>query len=398
MPINSRLRAFRADRPSLDEEPKFFSQTPDDLDEDRELSKRPGPTGILRALLRLIRRSAAQDRSIVCTYGDIAREAGVTERTVKTHVKRLIRRHYLERETLPGPRGFAARKTQFRVTYDLRPGFMLEADPPVVTGSPMGKKTSPPMGKKTSPGPLFDRACDQRYTTEEIHDDDASSKSVVVVSSDSTGKLNPNFCPIVERIRALWPDEPLIERRAAELAAPLGMAAALLAIEYAERRPSPRGSGLAYGVSTVNRWHCSGYDLAECEEEVSARRPKPKPVPSPRQPEPAPAPPTPDEIRSAIENVNEAEHPVTKRIFQGLIRRWLDDGLVPEDLIPAAEKAGRGSSRQLAPRPAGTFDSVSSDPGKHPNPIVKGCACQEAEKNSAIGQCPPGDSNPERTD
>ncbi len=33
---------------SLSDQPRFFVQTPDDLDEDKELNRRPGSTGILR--------------------------------------------------------------------------------------------------------------------------------------------------------------------------------------------------------------------------------------------------------------------------------------------------------------------------------------------------------------
>ncbi len=62
---------------SLSDQPRFFVQTPDDLDEDKELNRRPGSTGILRAILRLVRRSGSQDRSVVCTCRDVAVEAGV---------------------------------------------------------------------------------------------------------------------------------------------------------------------------------------------------------------------------------------------------------------------------------------------------------------------------------
>jgi len=408
----SRLRAFRADSPSLDEEPKFFTQLPDDLDEDGELNRRPGPTGILRALLRLIRRSGSQDRSIVCTYADVGKEARVSVRTVKTHLERLRRHQYIEQNTFSGPRGWATRKTHFRVVYDLRPGFMLEADPPTISGSRDArlvkkssprqvKKSSPRQVKKSSPRLLFDRAPDQRSTTEENHHDDESSKPVVVVSSASPLESNPeDLSPIVERIRTLWPDEPLIDRRAAELSS-RGIAEALLAIEYAELRPPGKGSGLAYAISTRNRWFCSGYDVTECEEEVRARRPKPQPatpIPAARRFQLPPVPPTPEEIGSTIEEADHADHPVCRRMFQRQIRDWLDQGLVPEDLIPSAQKAGWGSSDQLPPQPAGTINSVHPAPDQTPNHIVKGCACQVTEENGASGHCPPGDSNPERAD
>jgi hypothetical protein len=396
---DSRLRVFRADRPSLDEEPKFFTQLPDDLDDDGKLNARPGPTGILRALLRLIRRSGSKDRSVVCTCAEIAAEATVSVRSVKTHIGRLAELHYIERETVPGPRGFAARKTRFRVVYNLRPGYMLEADPPTVTGSrevPRVKKSSPSRVKKSSPSrvkksspqlTMFERAPEQRNTTEEKHDDVSSSASVVVVSPAAPGESNPDpLVVVVDRIRGLWPEEPLIERRAAELAS-RGVLEALLAIEYAERKPGGKADGLAYAFNTRNRWFCSGYDLAECDEEVRGRRPNAPPPPAAPVQQESP-PPTPEEIREFIAGLDSLEVPMVRRMAERQVHDWMDKGLVPDDLIPGAQKTGRGISRQLPPRPAGTIESVPSAPGCDPNHRMKGCTRQEPGENGDQGLLP----------
>jgi hypothetical protein len=75
---------------------------------------------------------------------------------------------------------------------------------------------------------------------------------------------------LIDRVRGLWPAEPLIERRVTELAAQ-GEAEAALAVEYAAAR---RAKGLAYAVSTRKRWVRDGYTLAECQAESSARSPR----------------------------------------------------------------------------------------------------------------------------
>jgi hypothetical protein len=102
--------------------------------------------------------------------------------------------------------------------------------------------------------------------------------NVVVVSSSSTQESNPDppspiVTDLVARVRGLWPDEPLIERRVAELAAQ-GEAEAALAVEYAAVR---KAKGLAYAVSTRKRWARDGYTLAECQAEVHAKAPRTPP-------------------------------------------------------------------------------------------------------------------------
>ncbi|HMF38285.1 MAG TPA: hypothetical protein VKF17_16700 [Isosphaeraceae bacterium] len=160
-------------QPTREPVPKFFTQLPDDIDEDGELSVRPGPAGILRALLRLIRRSGSQDRSIICTHKDIATEARVTDRTVRTHLGRLDRLGYISREELSPAGGQTARQTRFVVTYQLRPGLKLEAGALTISGSQSAstrKKSSASTRKKSSASStLFERACEQRYSTEEIN-------------------------------------------------------------------------------------------------------------------------------------------------------------------------------------------------------------------------------------
>jgi len=403
----SRLRVHRADRPSLDEEPKFFTQLPDDLDEDAQLNARPGPTGILRALLRLIRRSGSKDRSVVCTLGDIAKAAGVSSRSVRTHISRLDRLGYITRTELSASGGQTARKTRFMVTYNLRSDLKLEAEPTTISGSQSAsnrkkssasnrKKSSASNRKKSSaPLTLFERAGEQRYSTEEKNDDVPSPKSVVVVSSDSPRESNPEpTSPIVERIRALWPEEPLIERRAAELAA-RGDAEALLAIEYAELM---KADGLVYAIKTRDRWYRDGYDLADCEAEVKARRPTARSEPIAVAVISKPEPLTPEEIRATIEGIDQMKVPALRRINEMRIREWLDKGLVPDDLIPGAQKAGRGTSRQLSPRPAGTFNSVPTAPDLTPNHKMKGCTRQGTEENGVNGQRARQDSNLQPSD
>ena len=84
-------------------------------------------------------------------------------------------------------------------------------------------------------------------------------------------------CPpeLVARVRGLWPEEPLIERRLGELAAQ-GEAEAALAVEYAAAR---KAKGLAYAFSTRKRWVRDGYTLAECQAEVRAGSPRTPPPP-----------------------------------------------------------------------------------------------------------------------
>ncbi len=205
----------------------------------------------------------------------------------------------------------------------------------------------------------------------------------------------------MERIRALWPDEPLIERRAAELAA-RGEAEALLAIEYSELRPQGKGSGLTYSILTRDRWHCSGYDLAECEEEVRARRPKRRahiqPTVHIQQPESPPVPPTREEIQAAIETAN---HRVIGRMSQKIIREWCERGLIPEDLIPSAtaaaeKKTGCGVSRQSPPQPTEVHSKCSPAPvNEH---TVKVCPRQGNWKNTSDGQRARQDSNLQPSD
>ena len=99
---------------------------------------------------------------------------------------------------------------------------------------------------------------------------------------------------LVARVRELWPDEPLIERRLAELAAQ-GEAEAALAIDYAVAR---KAKGLAYAFSTRKRWARNDYTLAECQAEVRAKAPRTPPgrstVSAPLPTHVAPKPPSQD--------------------------------------------------------------------------------------------------------
>ena len=106
----------------------------------------------------------------------------------------------------------------------------------------------------------------------------ADPANVVVASSAAPPESNPDppspaVADLVTRVRGLWPDEPLIERRVAELAAQ-GEAEAALAVEYAAAR---KAKGLAYAVSTRKRWARDGYTLAECQAEVRAKAPRTPP-------------------------------------------------------------------------------------------------------------------------
>jgi hypothetical protein len=178
-----KLRPFD---PNRQPEPQFFVQTPDDLDEVDRLNKRPGAHGILRALLRLIRRAHTEDRSVVCTYEDIRREAGVkTTKTVGTHVRTLKERGYLVTETIIGPSGWSTRKTLFKVVYQLRGNLKLEADPPTVSGlhasvrrkkttSRKGKKTTSSLGEENYLQALFE----QRNTNREEREESALAPSI----------------------------------------------------------------------------------------------------------------------------------------------------------------------------------------------------------------------------
>jgi hypothetical protein len=136
----------------------------------------------------------------------------------------------------------------------------------------------------------------------------AAPGNVVVASSSSTqesktsipepgvistpASSSPVVAELVTRVRGLWPDEPLIERRVGELAAQ-GEAEATLAIDYAVAR---KAKGLAYAVSTRKRWVRDGYTLAECQAEVRAKAPRTPPG-RPTAPPPAhvaPKPPSQD--------------------------------------------------------------------------------------------------------
>ena len=77
----------------------------------------------------------------------------------------------------------------------------------------------------------------------------------------------PASADLAARVRGLWPDEPLIQRRVAALAAG-EKPRPRVAVEYAVAR---RARTLAYAVKTRERWAREGYTLTECQEEVRAQ-------------------------------------------------------------------------------------------------------------------------------
>ena len=390
----SRLRAFCADRPPVDES-KYYTRVPDDALEDPRLTDAQ-----LKVFVNLLKNNWTGSRVIEITQAELAARARVTTRCVRDAMKRFELCGYL---TMVRDRSKWGGPYRVELCYELRPALKLEDQPPVTSGSKasyrkrrssVDRKPDSAVDRNGPSAPFLMFEIEKERETTETAIESSSSFSV----SPTREELPPPAVPadLVETVKRLWPDEPLIERRLAAEVLHQGEAEGRLAIEYAELMGA---RGLVYAIRERARWWRDGYDLADCEALVQAHRPKPAaPVSATpeRRPEIA-APPTPEEIRATLDQMAAETVPAVRRLYEGRIRGWIADGLIPPDCIPGAQKDGRGCSRQLPPRPSGVHPS---EPPSRPESehTVKVCSRQEATQSPTSGQRARLDSNQQPSD
>jgi hypothetical protein len=379
-----RLRAFRADRPSLDE-PKHFTRIPDDALEDPRLTKAQ-----LSVFINLVKNNWTGSKVLYVTQRELADRARVTDRCVRDALARLEGCGYIRRQ-----RDYqrAGGPTRIELCYELRPSLKLESQPPVTSGSkstcnrkrrsaPDRKPHSAPERKLGSGPSLFEER-DVRETTTAVVEitssfsQDSEPKTTetqaVIDAEPAEDPPDDPETPELDQILAAamehWPEEPNLAARVRKLAGQ-GLPETALAIEYAVLR---KAKGFGYVASTVARWWADGWDLADIQAEVWGARPKgrkPDPVVIHRRSEP---PPTDPETEALLAR-----------------GRWWDT-LKPD------EKTGCGTVAKLPPQPAGVHPQRPTLPsqGEH---TMKGCSPQELRQTAHDGQRARQDSNLQPSD
>ncbi len=407
--------------PACDPMPKFFTQLPDDIDEDGELSARPGPAGILRALLRLVRRAGSPDRSIVCTHGDIAKEAGVTGRTARTHLGRLDRLGYVSREELSPAGGQTARRTRFTVTYHLRPGLKLEADPLTISGSQSAstrKKSSASTRKKSSAcmdsAPLFERA---RELISEVMQTEESSAIRAPLPVEVLRPIpTPEYLEYPEE-EGMWVAMPgpyqIAEIEARELWGDLWRAwkSPKLCIGFYEHQQWYSFGAWKHAIRTAvkrgNVPHSIAYLETIAVDADTNGIPEDKPIQRSAIGPVAYVPTTRQASQPAYHVAEKPQaapdDPVMRDLMRRLVRARGDSATaavmteIEEHTAAAGNEVRPRVPLESPPRPAGVLHPIPTPIPQYEH-TVKVCPGQAISQKSDPGQCPPRDSNPERTD
>lgn len=406
----TRLRAFREDRPSLAEEPKYWTRIPDDALEDPRLN--PQTLHTFGQLLKA--RGRGGEKVVRITQAELARECRVDVRTVRRHLDRLESTGYIRRERdYSRGRPLGGSPFLIHLCFELRAALKLEADEtPVTSGTRRTPKrtrlsgcnrTNTSASKRTrlsGPSLYGEREEEKRTTTEEkpessssfsaslprpeparpegsanlpeprkpespakapeIAQDASARRADRIPASDSLEAVALER--LVERAALAFPDDAnaLLPKRVAEALAawPIrseSAAAVELAMEYARFM---NGRGWVYVLKTVERWYGDGYDLDDARAEVQGAKPRPR-------------------VRSTAETHHRAEveptaDPETERRTAELLsqKNWW------RSPAPAHEKTGAGASRQTPP------NAGRSSPSPRGNPNRNGCSDQEDRGDS----------------
>jgi hypothetical protein len=304
-----RPRAYRADRPSLADEPKYFTRVPDDALEDPRLTDTT-----LRVFSSLLKGNTAGEKVLFISRDELARVARRTTRCVLNELIRLEGCGYIRRERDRSRRGAPH---CIVLCYELRPALKLESGPAIVTGSrrasnrnggsDCNRNRRSDCNRNGGSGPtMFEERNVRETTTLPVVEDSSSFSQSSIPENTETQTVNPidpepaedppddPESPEVGQLIAAalehWPQEPNLAARVRKLAAQ-GLPETGLAIEYAALR---KAKGFGYVASTVARWWNDGWDLVDIQAEVWSARPrarKPDPVVIHRRPDPLPVDP-----------------------------------------------------------------------------------------------------------
>ncbi|MGZ3388393.1 MAG: hypothetical protein ACXWPK_00165 [Isosphaeraceae bacterium] len=218
------------------------------------------------------------------TATEIADAAGVSRKTVRRALPRLLAAGVIARrpdpERIGGPWLTHVLCHWKREKSSVQSGVQVVVNecttPTPNCGTPLPQVVVPPY-PKLGGGPL----CSNRFIEESSSssgrsteaDDDASSSSTQEESKTPPAPA-PALADLVAQVRAIWPDEPDLDHRVAELVDLAGAAKATLAVEYAVAR---RVKGLGYTFVLAKSWR--NLTAAECAERVAGLRAK-RPTPS----------------------------------------------------------------------------------------------------------------------
>ena len=386
-----RLRAYRADRPSLADEPKYFTRVPDDALEDPRLTDTT-----LRVFACLLKGNHTGEKVLYLSRAELARRARKSVRCIHDELVLLERCGYLRRDR---DREKGGAPHCIVLCYELRPALKLEPGPPVAKGSrgasnrhhgaDCNRHPRSGCNRHHGAGPsLFEQREPEETTTAVVENEPSSFLEVSTVQEAEPAAMlpsppeppddppdereSPDFETVVESAKERWPNDANIAIRAAELAR-RGLPETALAIEYATLK---KAKSFGYVASTVSRWWNDGYDLVDIQAEVWGAKPKGAVLPRPAFYQ-RPAEPPPEKSEAARLQLEQ----------QG----W-------RSFLPAEpeKKSGCGSVGKLPPQPAGVHRQAS-----HPSiseHTVKVCPRQESRESGPDGQRARLDSNQQPSD